>query len=72
MPAQRLLRYGTSSLATMPDPLGIAASIIAVVQLTASVIEYLQAVHDAGKDRIGFLSEISGLHHLFTCASKSR
>jgi hypothetical protein len=48
----------------MAEPLGIAASIIAVLQLTASVIEYLQAVHDAPKDRISFLSEVSGLHHL--------
>jgi hypothetical protein len=48
----------------MADPLSIAASIIAVVQVTASVIDYLQAVHDARKDRIDFLVEVSGLYHL--------
>ena len=48
----------------MPDPLGITGSIIAVLQLTASIIEYLKAVHDAHKDRIKFLSEVSVLHHL--------
>jgi hypothetical protein len=53
-----------NSLATMADPLSIAASIIAVLQLTASVIDYLQSVHDARKDRIDFLFEVSGLYQL--------
>jgi hypothetical protein len=48
----------------MADPLSIAASIIAVVQLTSSVIDYLQAVHDARKDRIDLLFEVSGLYQL--------
>jgi hypothetical protein len=48
----------------MAEPLSIAASIIAVLQLTSSVMEYLQAVHDARKDRIDFLVEVSGLYHL--------
>jgi hypothetical protein len=48
----------------MADPLGIAASIIAVLQLTASVIEYLRATRDARKDRVDFLSEASGLREL--------
>jgi len=48
----------------MAEPLSIAASIIAVLQLTSSVVEYLQAVHDARKDRIDFLVEVSGLYHL--------
>ena len=48
----------------MADPLSITASIIAVLQLTESLIEYLKAVHDARKARIDFLSEVSGLHNL--------
>jgi hypothetical protein len=32
--------------------------------LTASVIEYLQTVRDARRDRIDFLVEVSGLYHL--------
>ena len=48
----------------MPDPLGITGSIIATLQLTASIMEYLKAVHDAQKDRINFLSEVSMLHRL--------
>jgi hypothetical protein len=53
-----------NSLVIMADPLSIAASIIAVLQLTVSVIEYLQTVRDARKDRIDFLVEVSGLYHL--------
>jgi hypothetical protein len=48
----------------MADPLGITASIIAILQLTASVIEYLRAVLYARKDRVDCLLEIFGLHEL--------
>jgi hypothetical protein len=48
----------------MADPLSITASIIAILQLTSSVIEYLRAVCDARKDRVALLFEASGLHEL--------
>jgi hypothetical protein len=54
----------------MSDPLSISASIIAVLQLTGTVISYLKDVHDAPQDRIEFLIEVSGLDGLLDALQK--
>jgi hypothetical protein len=54
----------------MSDPLSVSASIIAVLQLTGSIISYLKDVHDAPQDRINFLVEISGLDGLLDALQK--
>lgn len=46
------------------DPLSITASIIAVLQLTSSVVEYLDSVKDASKDRASCAIEASNLYGL--------
>ncbi|KAF1939264.1 hypothetical protein EJ02DRAFT_446309 [Clathrospora elynae] len=46
------------------DPLSIAASIIAVLQLSAKVLAYLNDVKDASKDRAKCAVEASNLHSL--------
>ena len=46
------------------DPLSISASIIAVIQLTGKVIEYVNAVQDAPKERANVAIEISNLFNL--------
>jgi hypothetical protein len=48
----------------MADPLSVSASIVALLQVTRSVINYLKDVHDAPRDRIDFLVEMSGLEGL--------
>jgi hypothetical protein len=48
------------------DGLSAAASIIAVVQLTGTVLSYLKAVHDAGKDCESYFQEAPGLCGLLT------
>jgi len=46
------------------DPLSAAASIIAVLQLSAKVLSYLNDVKDASKDRAQCAIEASNLHSL--------
>ena len=48
----------------MSDPLSISASIIAVLELTASVVQYLSDMKDASKDRQTLLVEISSVSSL--------
>jgi|ERR1700722_9294347 hypothetical protein len=43
----------------MADPLGISASIIAVLQLSGTVIEYLNDVKGASEDRHRILNEVA-------------
>lgn len=44
------------------DPLSIAASTIAVIQLAANVIQYIIDAKDAGDDRQRILYEITSVH----------
>ena len=46
------------------DPLSVTASIIAVLQLTNEVIQYLNYVKDAPKERARFAIEASNLYNL--------
>lgn len=46
------------------DPLSITASIIAVLQLTAKVLAYLNDVKDAPKDRVQCAIETSNVYNL--------
>ncbi|KAF2867352.1 ankyrin repeat-containing domain protein [Massariosphaeria phaeospora] len=46
------------------DPLSVAASIVAVLQLSAKVLAYLNDVKDASKDRAKCAIEVSNLHSL--------
>ncbi|KAF2180769.1 hypothetical protein K469DRAFT_692605 [Zopfia rhizophila CBS 207.26] len=46
------------------DPLSVTASIIAVLQLSAKVLEYLNNVKDAPKDRAQCAIETSNLYNL--------
>lgn len=46
------------------DPLSVTASIIAVLQLSAKVLGYLNDVKDAPKDRAQCAIEISNLYNL--------
>ncbi|KAF2257612.1 hypothetical protein CC78DRAFT_482883 [Lojkania enalia] len=46
------------------DPLSVTASIIAILQLSAKVLEYLNDVKDASKDRTQCALEISNLYNL--------
>ncbi len=48
------------------DPLSMAASILAVVQLTATVLNYLNDVKDASKDRDKLSIEASSVYGLLT------
>lgn len=48
------------------DPLSITASIIAIVQLTGKLIDYLNDVKNAPKDREQCAIEASNLHNLLT------
>lgn len=48
----------------MGDPLSVTASIIAVLQLTESVVKYLNDAKDASKDCNKFLIEISTVNGL--------
>ncbi|KAF2497867.1 hypothetical protein BU16DRAFT_506527 [Lophium mytilinum] len=50
----------------MADPLSVAASIIAVLQLTSKLISYLDDVKDAPKDRDQWAIEASNLSSLLT------
>ena len=43
----------------MADPLGISASIIAVLQLTTTVIQYINDVKEAPQERLRLRDEIS-------------
>jgi hypothetical protein len=43
----------------MGDPLSVSASIVAVLQLTGTVVQYLNDVKEAPKDRQRILSELS-------------
>ncbi|KAI2475016.1 hypothetical protein Ptr902_13559 [Pyrenophora tritici-repentis] len=46
------------------DPLSVTASIIAILQLSAKVLSYLNDVKDASKDRVACAVEASNLHNL--------
>jgi hypothetical protein len=48
------------------DPLSVTASIIAVLQLTSKVIEYLNGIKDAPRDRAQCAIEASNLYNLLT------
>ena len=51
----------------MADPLSVTASIIAVLQLTASVVRYLNAVRGAAEERAKLVTEIgstAGILHI--------
>jgi len=44
------------------DPLSLAASIIALLQLTSSVVQYIGDVADGREERIGLRNEISSTY----------
>src|SRR2546423_1163754 len=46
------------------DPLSITASIVAVLQLTSTLIEYTSSVKDASKDRAQCANEALNLYNL--------
>lgn len=46
------------------DPLSITASIIAVITLTGKVINYLNVVRNASKDRARFAKEVANIQSL--------
>jgi hypothetical protein len=48
------------------DPLSIAASIIAILQLSNKVLSYLIDINDASKDRATCAIEASNVHSLLT------
>lgn len=48
------------------DPISFTASIIAILQLTSSVVGYLSDVKDAPKDRARCATEASNLFNLLT------
>ena len=48
------------------DPLSITASIIALLQLTRSVLDYLKDFKDASEDRFRLMGELSGLKCLLS------
>jgi hypothetical protein len=48
----------------MADPLSISASIIAVLQLSGTVIEYLNGVDGALEDRYRLLNEVASISRL--------
>lgn len=48
----------------MADPLSISASIVTILQLTASVAQYLNDIKDASKERQSLLVEISSVSSL--------
>lgn len=48
------------------DPLSVTASIIAILQLSAKVLSYLNDVKDAPKGRAQCAIEASNLHNLLT------
>lgn len=50
----------------MSDPLSISASIVAVLQLTATVVRYLNDMKDATNERQRIVSEISSAHDLLS------
>ena len=50
----------------MADPLSISASIIAILQLSGTVITYLSAVKGASKDRQRLLIEVSAVRGLLS------
>ncbi len=52
------------------DPLSISASIIAVLQLTATVAQYLTVVKDYSKDRERLRSELCGIDSML-CSLKN-
>jgi hypothetical protein len=58
----------------MADPLGISASIIAVIKLTGTVVQYINNVKSASEDPQRILNELFGvtgvLHHLKDLAEK--
>lgn len=43
----------------MADPLSISASIVALLQLTSTVVQYINNVKDASKERLRIRDEIS-------------
>ena len=43
------------------DPLSISASIVALVQLTGTVVEYLHGMKGASEDRQNILSELTSV-----------
>lgn len=45
------------------DPLSVTASIVAVVQITATVIDYLRSIKDAPKDRARLAIEASSVYN---------
>lgn len=51
--------YRKNTLNSMADPLSISASIIAVLQLTSTVIQYISDVQDASQERLRLRDEIS-------------
>jgi hypothetical protein len=48
----------------MADPLSISAGIIAVLQLTSTVVQYITDVKDASEERLRIRDEISGTSYL--------
>lgn len=48
----------------MADPLSISASIIAIIQITSTIIGYLSDLKDALEDRKQLLNEVVNVHCL--------
>jgi hypothetical protein len=53
--------FGAKLQLNMADPLSISASIIAVIQLSGTVIEYLNGVKAASEDRQRLLNEVTSI-----------
>lgn len=48
----------------MADPLSISASIVAIIQMTSTIIGYLSDLKDAPEDRKQLLNEVVNVHCL--------
>jgi hypothetical protein len=50
----------------MGDPLSVTVSIVALLQLTATITRYLKGVKDGAEDRIKLRDEMRSTSHLLT------
>jgi hypothetical protein len=55
----------------MTDPLSVTASIIAVLQLSSTVLRYLVNVKNASADRKSLIREISSTHGILSTLNKT-
>jgi hypothetical protein len=50
----------------MADPISISASIVTLLQLSATVIKYLSGVKDAPNDRTRLMSEVGSINYILS------